>query len=228
MARVTPSGIISDIRGQFNGGVFQHTQGGLILRNKDIKCNRNTISQNGRRNLSAYLLSAWMNLTEAQRQEWNAFKAYYPIQQKNNQFRFLDGQQTFYRCNYYRLAYNKTLLESPVWDIYLGTQVTSTLIVSSPVLAWSISDNAMSTYSFGILYLTAPVPQSVNNPSNRLRLIPFTTIVGDAQDISAGYVAAFGRLPVVGEFVLAKWTLQNKDGCQLLPWVNDQIEVEAP
>ena len=72
MAKVKFSALISEMRNKLNGSVFSRNRAGAYLRTKVTPINPRTSLQNAVRELLTSLSQNWRNLTEAQRDAWNA------------------------------------------------------------------------------------------------------------------------------------------------------------
>lgn len=204
MARITLSGLLSDIRGKIQGSVFQQSQGGLMIRSSSSKVNKLSISQSVIRNRTFGLQQAWRSLTDTQRSAWSNFAKFNPVVQKNSQFRNLNGQQIYIKFNFYLLAYSFNRIDNPEFTIPATQPITASmgLNVSDLEITYSRVMNIFVEYV--VLFCTDVTPQSVINPSSRYRLVAYNMTNGPAQNISTEYEAVFNRVPVSGDKIFFK------------------------
>lgn len=192
MARIKTSAIITDIRGKVQGTVFQQSQGGLIIRNNPAPINPNTPSQSLSRAISFNLQQSWKSLSDIQRTLWDNFVSFNPIGQKNNSTRFLNGQQAFIKLNTYRVLYSKAVLTNPQFGRIDQPALQVEIVKSGVGVTLQTNVSPVIADQFIILFLTFAVPFTVNNPGNRLKIIPFLTTAATTLDIDDEFIAVFG------------------------------------
>lgn len=222
MALVQLGGVLGDIRGKVGGSVFQRNNAGLIIRNSPAPINRNTVLQNSKRAITARLQWEWQGLTAQQRKDWEQWTKFYPIAQKNISGRFINGQQSFILTNFYRIIFNKNVLNSPVFSPFTDAQIEGTVTVIGPFLNFVTTAGAIDTYGYIILFITIPVPASLNNAGNRFRMLTFTTGAGGTHNITNAYTDVFGKLPVSGQTLFVKYTVASNDSGILHPFIFDK------
>ncbi len=210
MAIIQTSGLISSIRGKVGGAVFQLSRSGNIMRSLTIPVNRRTQLQLKSRNNTFNILQSWTALTDVQRVVWNAYVQYNPILQKNGLKLYISGQQAFIKFNSYRLEYDLPLLITPIFNKCKLTPISLTLASTGAILSVTADRNLISTEEFIILFLTIRFRSSINNPGSRYKIIKFITADTDTFDITAAYVAIFGRIPQPNETIFMKYTNASK------------------
>jgi hypothetical protein len=98
-AKFTPGAIISEIRNKIAATVYTKNKAGASIRNRVTPINRRSPNQTLRRQQLASLSSGWRNLTQAERDGWNAAGASFPQTDNLGQTVFLTGEQLYVRCN---------------------------------------------------------------------------------------------------------------------------------
>ena len=223
MAIIQPSGLISSIRGKVAGAVFQLSRSGNILKSLTIPVNRRTQTQIKTRNNTFNILQTWTSLTATQRTIWDAYVQYNPILQKNGLKLHITGQQAFIKFNSYRLEYDLPLLIAPIFNKCDLTPITLTLTPTIPGISITADRPLISAEEFIVLFLTVRFPNSVNNPGSRFKIIKFTTTDTDTFDITAAYVAIFGRIPLPGDTIFMKFTNVSKLSGLPFPFKTEKV-----
>lgn len=220
MARVTLSGLISDIRGKLNGSVFKQSNAGLILQNKPagggqgfnlVGAPKNLQSVSGQSAMQSNQIvkNQWDAMTENQRQLWDAIVASQPRKQKNNIALFLTGLQYFVQVNVVRVMLGNNILITPLAGSTLPERLEVISIVSSSGLLVTFNRPVVSG-EIVILKLSGPVRNTINNVGSRLRLFPasgltpFTNVT-----IKTDYEAQFGVITAPGELIFVSVSVQN-------------------
>lgn len=211
MALIRTSALISDITGRIGGTTFQQTQGGLTMRTQRTQKNSNTTRQQFQKTGIATILTAWINLTQAQREQWNQYAIYRSIRQKKNANKSISGQQIFIRENSLRYAYKDTsaIFANPIHSTPLFASAPS------PIQITSVDENVgslliqhdlsvVAASQSVLLWMSAPIRESQQSRYTKRNLIKFTTIDLTTQDITNAYLSVYSVLPVVGQFVSAE------------------------
>ena len=73
MAKITPSQLITEIRGRISGGLAQMWRGRITLRRDHVPANRRRTLQQRTRTIIADLSGDWDGLTDAQRNLWENY-----------------------------------------------------------------------------------------------------------------------------------------------------------
>jgi len=218
MAIVKLSGLISEIKGKLGGSCFQSSQGGLVLKNITAKCWKNTEFQS---KSNSYLLKCqneWFNLSQNKRNEWNAYALFQKISQFNNKNRICNGQQVFLKFNYYRLAYNMAILTDPVYYTPQFPIENISFYLSYDPTTFFFTITSWNSEFFIAMLISAPIPESINNPGSKLKLLPFTTLNQLDQPITTEYTTIFGKIPVTDDFIFCKFAVINKNCGLISPW----------
>ena len=218
MALIKTASIISDIRGKIKGTVFQRSAGGLTVRSQSAPINKNSNSQNKTRNFTNILQQEWRLLSPTERQTWEQFTNFNPIQQKRNSELFINGQQAFIKLNLYRLEYGFAIITSPQFSKCEITPVDVTIQLAGPNLFIKVDRELQSAFEFLIFFITVNLVPTINNPGSRFKLVKFTTTDSDTFNIKNEYTTIFGALPVSGSKVFFKFTNADKNSGLLFPF----------
>ncbi len=90
----------TDLSGSVGGIVASHNRGGAYFRNRSIPVNPSTVFQTAVRNAVSQLSTAWgEDLTQVQRDQWDAYAAAVSVIDAIGQSIFLTGQQMYIRSN---------------------------------------------------------------------------------------------------------------------------------
>ncbi len=223
MALIRTSGLISSIRGQVAGSVFQRSNSGLILRSNTTPVNRNTNRQNKTRGFTFRILQEWIRLSDAQRLSWSSFLQYNPVSQRRSNELQLSGQQAFIKFNSYRLEYDLPILLTPIFNKCEITPITLILFVLANFLILAVDRAPVPADEYIILFLTTTRRSSINNPGSTYKIIKFVTTTANAYVIDAPYLAVFGKLPQQTETIFMKYTNASKFSGLLFPFKFEKV-----
>lgn len=220
MALVKLSGIAFDIRGSVQGTTFQRTQGGLCIKAKVTPVNKNSLSQNISRNFTNICQQEWLGLTNAQRRAWNMFASYNRILQKNFTGLYINGQQCFIKLNYYRLQYGHAIIQDPQFMKCERRSVEISIQKVGAILYLKADRNLISFQEFVILFISYPVPDTINHPGSRRKLLIFTTTTGMWINITTVYENLWGVVPDVGDNLFIKYSNADLFSGLFFPFVS--------
>lgn len=208
MARVTLSGLVSNIVGKINGTVFQGSQGGLVMRNQSGKINSNTIRSNKRKVGMATIQGEWQKLTNNERTLWQTYAIYLNKKQKHNPSLFVNGHQLFISIN--SIRYDLSPDNSLFQPYLLSTPILTPL--PQPINITSINRNGLALElnldrtinnltEVIICYLSRPLWASQTTAYTKTILMKAPTNSGNNFECNAYYVDVYGRIIEVGEYV---------------------------
>lgn len=227
MALVTVSALVSDIKGKVGGMVFQNTQAGLAVRQKVSPINRRTTLQTTSRLKMFNLQNAWMNLTDAQRADWDLFAQTYPKPQIKNPAKNINGQQYFLKCNDFRVRYGYDPLLDIDWNIPTLEAFTATIFNFGSNL-WLLCNRRIDfANEFLVCFLSWEVSSGMNNPSNRRKMIIFSTNYWNDINITSGYSAIFGTIPATGSNVFIKVASFSKTSPYWTMFYEEKVTVQS-
>lgn len=226
MALVKLSGLVSDVQGKVGGSIFQKGQSGHILKNSPNPINRNSELQGKIRVITYNLQNRWRNLTVAQRVEWDLWAKWLKVEQKNISGRFINGQQAYLRTNFYRVFYNETILDNPVFLNYDHDPLTIYLQRFVGFFFVVTDDINLDTTSYLIISVSLKVSPSINNPGNRLKMIYHVLTHSVSQDIQQEYHNIFGMLPGTNDYVFARWSIGDKTTGIVKPFQEQKFQIQ--
>lgn len=220
MARITLSGLVSDIRGKLNGSVFKQGNAGLVLQNKPAGGGQRARVIGSPKNLQSVLgpnatlanqivKNRWDGLTDEQRQLWEAIVQAQPKKQKNNSSLFINSLQYFTQVNVIRTMLGNNAIIAPL----AGAENPEPLSIDDITATANLTiafNRPITTDEIVLLNLSAPVRSTVNTVGSRLRLFPAVVVSPFINTIvKLDYQAAFGFIPIPGQQIFASISVQN-------------------
>lgn len=209
MARIKTSAFFSDIAGSIGGTTFQGNQAGLIMKSKQIRPHKASISQNSVNNNMYRCQYEWQQLTTCQRQTWNSFANFIKKNQKHSNDRNLNGHQLFIQCNFYRLQYGHTILTSPQFVRNILNSFEGFLQKVGTDLKFTTDRILNATNEFIILQTTSKISNSLNNPGSRYRNIIFAVSDTDNWIINTEFENVFGFIPTSANRLFYRYTVAD-------------------
>lgn len=197
MAFITPSGLISDIKGKLNGSYFQSKKNGITInninsRNKGKSSSNNAVQlQKGR---VTFISRMWSQLTGSQQAGWNAAAGTMTRVNKNGVTYVPNGYQLF--CEY---SLNLATMGFDPVNTYSGESIPVDMsyvnVVPDVTNLFNLRDETDLGANLTILvYATAPQSKGVRYPKSAYRLIYQATSDDSTVSISGEYIQAFGAL----------------------------------
>jgi len=199
MARVKLSPLLSDISGSVGNVTFQHSQGGLMMRNKPHSVPRGSGTQCFLQRCMATTVMAWHNLTDAQRSDWDNWVKFAPKRTLQQKTRSISSYQLFVKWNVLRLYSGFSLSSSVSWNYDLDYSITPEIQEASGNIYFDANESIIPTERWIILKLSAPVTKSITNPRNSLRIIQIPQGTYTITYISTYYYNALKTLCVAGD-----------------------------
>jgi len=213
MALVRTSALISDIKGRMGGSVFQNSSNGLMLRTERSHVNRKTILQQQQRNGMVTLQNAWSALSDTDRQSWEVLAVACPIPTRKDATRFLSGQAYFLRSA--NAAMNLARVRGsappflPTTAVITSAQpivsITSIFLYNGGLFIYYDRALAHAT-EFYITALSRPLSKSQKSQYIKKVVMWEDQVDNNTQEITDYYTAAFGMLPVDGDFINCETT----------------------
>ena len=212
MALFTPSPIMNELRKKASSDVFSKNHYGGFIRKRVKGTNPKSVKQLNVRAAMSELSKAWKGLSQAVRDGFTAFGS--GLIQKNRL-----GQNISYTGEVWWIKLNQILVAIGGTTLSAAPSSSATppaLMVVPTVTATSGSALGITYTTFagsntvGLILASKPLSQGKTYNSN-YRIVG-TTVAADAgvKDLTAGYTAAFGRLPVTGEKVFVKILMSDK------------------
>lgn len=228
MARIIYSALVESIRGSIQGTTFQRNAYGFTVKGKPNMVNPNTARQNRRKRTFSNASQAWRDLSDGDREAWNAYANAFPIPSRKNPSAYLSGLAAFTRWHAVKFQYSQTVLTSPDGD--QGTAVVDQveLVIDSGSLFVLIPTIVTNGPWDLVLYLSRPLQASQSFVKSWQRFIRGAdTSVFSELDISAQYTQIFGVLPVVGNLLGVQVVFLNTTNGQVLFGAPSVVEVTA-
>jgi hypothetical protein len=218
VARITPSGLIADIRGSVGSHIFQGCLSGLSLHGKGHKPLSLSQCAVSSRSFFAILKNKWSITSAADRASWDAFAIFCGLKQKHSTSIFISGLQMFIQVNSYRLAYSLSILAVP--PAYARTPVPVNYSLNLSFLGLTLTlDRALDpAVEYLILSLSPPLSLSRSVAPNLCKLIPVVTYGSSAFVLQSFYIATFGYTPRAGMKLTLRATLADIATGQMNPF----------
>ncbi len=192
--------------GKIGGHVAARNSSGSYLRTKVTPNNPQTPDQVAARARLGANAKGWTELTQPQRNAWNASSSDYSAKNVFGDAIKLSGINVFSRLNNnLNLIDKPSLVNPPQAESFAGpTAIIVVSAVTGSVLTIS-SDVEIPVGGIGVVRFTAPQSAGKNFVKSEYRIIgtlPAGPIV--AEDVSTEYVNKFGALPLAGEKVFCE------------------------
>lgn len=208
MARIQTSGLITDISGKVRGSVFQRSQSGLILRSQPgIRRPYSGLQVFNKIGITE-IMNAWTTLTQSQRNQWSVYATYRSIPQKKNPTRLINGHQIFIRENKFRYSmhdhgaiFTPYIHTTPILLPPPNAAMVNSITLSGVALLIDHSPTVNQVTQAITFEVSRPITESVQSSYTKRQLVKAFTTSGTVQNIGAAYEVAYGRLPIVGEWL---------------------------
>lgn len=113
MALVKYSGLVTAMKGKIGGSVMAGGSGGATMRQNKYGNSKQSANFQRQKARVSSISQAWRQLTDTQRNAWNAVSSEFPTTNKWGEPRFPSGYELFQRLNITRLAVNEQMLIVP-------------------------------------------------------------------------------------------------------------------
>ena len=195
---------IVDGRGKINGSVASKNRAGAYVRTKVSPVNPNTTYQAGARSLLAGLSANWRELTQAQRDAWNAAVSDFQRTDVFGDLRKPTGKNLYTRLNINLSNIGQPWISVPPAAVNLAPAVISGVTISVGTPTYEIAYTPGTAGSTMLLFATAPQSAGKNFVKSEFRLIgSFAADAASPYDFEADYTTRFG-VPTVGEKVFVR------------------------
>ena len=202
-------GIITAMAGSLGGTTFQRYRAGLIVRNKPLPIYRNTRAASAARQRTATLNNVWAGFTLTEIADWQTFA---DTQVFTNRFGDVVASRAyaaFMRCNLASLVSDGTDLSFPIAttppvSTYSLIPASPSLILKSgpAALQFDSADSVSEGDTTIVMWASRPKRP---RPTDDKPTVQDGKVIGRWNggetfpiDLTAPYIAAFGRLPVYG------------------------------
>lgn len=201
MARVKLAPFITSISGSIGGLTIQRNKYGLTARSKPLPIKSASPSQLHIRHLMITIQSAWQNLTDSQRLQWNRFLDYSSQTILHDKSVKLSGHALYLKYQLFRLLSGNSLLTDITYITMPSVPAFDYFNVASPLfLLHFISAIDASDYIF---LLKVTTPRQVNKSFSFIGLRFMSVVYSDTFtfNFASAYIAAFGVLPSIGDTI---------------------------
>lgn len=207
MARVKLSAILNDISGSVGGSTFQRSQYGLSLRSKPSPIH---MVNSSTQLIQQYIKEAqytWRYMNESQKGAYDRFSQFHPQYSKHNKTSLLSGYNLFMKHALIKLAAG--FVPTPIIQF-----ASPPLVISPPVISRSGSDLTMnigvdiSVLEFVVLAkMSRPLEFLRFSSKSSLRVVKTQYNAGNVIWIQDSYMAVYNRLPSIGDYIHASFTV---------------------
>lgn len=219
MAQILTTGIVADIRGKLKGTVFSRNRAGNYIRSKTTPLNPQSAAQQAVRGQFGSISQAWRNLTQSQRNSWNAAVDNFAEANRFGEVIRLSGSQLHQRLNLNLLLIGQSMINEPPLPVevpYISNLDPDFERLEDPFefvasVNFTINDNVDQPIPAGfsaILKATPPMSPGINYYKNLLKRIP-AQIAPNQQETPipfGAYHNVYGY-PEVGEKIGVEMTL---------------------
>lgn len=227
MAIVQYTAIVNEIKGKLKGSVFSGGQAGPIIRS-----NRNhNVPGSSRWSLikqrMATISDRWRNLSQAERDAWDAAAPNFPFTDKFGQSFTGSGFMVYTSLNETVLLLGEPLLTSPPMPVSITDVSPVTLgqngATGNLEVTWS---TGMAAGEHMLMFLSDPQSQGLAFRPGRLKLIQ-TQEASPVQvaDVNDSYLAEYGYRPSGSRIWLKAVVANESTGQQGVPIVTDHIVI---
>lgn len=201
MALIKYGGGVASMSGKQGGAVHGRGRTGATIRDWTKPCNPANAKQSQARARFAQQSSGWGNLTDAQRDAWNAFAQTSARANRQGDIYVPTGRQLYVELNgYLKLAQQGAITDPPVGlvpptikdDLQIAIEE-----ISDTLTLFDITDGAADATVKWLVYAAPPQMTGRNNVNRQMRFLgPFDPAA--AVSIDAAYIAVFGDLVPLG------------------------------
>lgn len=198
--------LVVDGRNKIGGQVASKNRHGAYLRTKVTPVNRQSVAQTGIRSRLSNISKYWKQLTQVQRDAWNAAVSSYKKTDIFGDIQNPAGFNLFQKLNNNILILGGTIASTPPLVAKLDQ-------ISVPVLTYTVGTPALSIASTVVsgtdhgykLYATAPQSAGKGFVKSEYRLIDSaSTAFSATANILTKYTAVFGNVGTIGQKIFVK------------------------
>ena len=201
MALIKLTAMVDNISGKLNGTVFARNKGGHYVRSKSNPTNPRSAFQMNVRGILAGIAGKWRELTQGQRNAWDAAAPDFPYQNKLGDTKVYSGFNLFMKLNQNLSILNLGLsaLNSPPTPVSVPspTIVTGGFAVNAAQDAIELAEVDLDfiptgAASIAVIYATAPISNGVKNFKNRLRVVSQIPIPSTGNTLTVNIGTQYG------------------------------------
>jgi hypothetical protein len=205
MARIVYSGLIQEIGGSVGGSTFQRNAFGHTIRSKAIASKSLSDRQQESRLWMSQVIAAWNALSAADKAIWDRAVSFYFQFAKRNGTSLLTGRTLFLKYNLVRLQAGLSILTtfnylSPIFHNY----IFSVYNVVSTYNCIATDQTLVSSNHWLLASLSAPLTITSSSKLCNIKVCKITDFDISYYKFETDYIARYGRLLAVGEYVDVK------------------------
>ena len=213
MARILFGGGVAQIRGSIGGTTYSKIANGAYARNRSQPANRNTITQQGVRNIFGSIARRWKELTSSQQASFVDLSASYPYVNSVGLSSVLTGFQLFQKVNSQLALVGSpqiSMMQPPVYVPTIGDAIVNQITKASDRFEVTYSFDAVSDVPAGFVFVIEATREFANGTyrpkSQDYRQISIQAAAVDvtALNIWAAYSAVFGEPTTNGSRIFVR------------------------
>lgn len=204
MARVKFSALLTSVQGTVGGSVFQKNKAGFTLKNKPVVTKTAALKQTAARNFVTVLMSIWRSYSDTERNAWQLYTNFNPTFTKNSSAVLLSGYQLFMKYNLTRMHTGLEPLTSILFEAPYTYSANCAFRLTAGQLRVVVEDDFEPDVWCMLLHLSDPKRIGYPVLSKTYKVIQLAGAVGEEINISSLYLAQYGRLPAVGNWLAYK------------------------
>jgi len=214
MARFQQSPLAPHISGKIGGFSFSTSLSGKTIKVSGKPRNKDSYESDLTKSNMQFLQNSWRNMTNAQREAWNTFANFRPVEQKNNPGRFINGQQYFIKYNFAYYYQFGSIVTTPVFSV--DAPFNAELSINRGLIETSVvSDvNIDETTDFCIFKISGVMPPSRKRPTGGVKQIKLIFGNTTSYTITGTLFTLFGTTPQVGDTVYIEYTFYKTNFIQ--------------
>lgn len=206
MAKIKLSALVSEMRGKLNGSVFSRNKGGAYLRTKVTPLNPQTSAQVAARNRLSAFAQGWRNLTQAQRDAWNAAVANFKSTDVFGDLKEKTGLQLYIQLNVNIDLVGAAAITEPPVPIGADalTSLTAAFAETGQTGTVAFAPTPVPANHSLVIEATPQISAGISNANSLFRVIQIeAAAAATPANIAAAYIAKFGAL-VAGQKIIVR------------------------
>ena len=206
MAIIKYSPLVNELRGSVGNGTFQRSVAGSILRNKPVPSSLISQQITDVRSAMPAVTFAWRNLSPEQQLNWKNFLYYSPDFMRKSPKTLLSGYSLFVKYNTLRLLRGLTILSDIIFSQVTQMNAVITILSDSSNLYMETTAPIDSTTWFLQMQLSRSSGSKYSRQLKYLRIIDHVNSHPESVPFTAGYVKAWGYVPVPFQYIGVRYT----------------------
>lgn len=202
MARIKLGPLVTDISGSIGMATIQRNRFGHTLRLKPLPKKSQTSAQYIIRRHMITLQKAWQDLTDDDRRQWDRFIDFSGQTIRKDRSVHLSGHKLFLKYQLFLLLYDQDLLTTITYAPMPDFKTINAIFidVGEPLMLGFTAIIYSDVYFF-VCKLSSPRRENNAFSPAGLRFMKVTYENHIDYDITDSYIAAFGAVPVHGDFI---------------------------